>query len=77
MLGVGGNAGLFILKSWNDLQDMVPNVQKLESTQIPIKWRVIYMDVDNLLDVSCDPHGSLSKIVKYLGLTGCPVDFPW
>ena len=36
------------------MQDLVPDVWELILAQVPVKLRVIYMDVHSLLDVSCD-----------------------
>ena len=36
------------------LQNLVPYVWELMFPQVPIKCRVIYMDVHSLLDVPCD-----------------------
>ena len=47
-------AWLLKLKSWCVLQDLVQNVWELIFTQVPIKWRVIYTNVNSILDVSCD-----------------------
>ena len=35
------------------------------------------MDIRNLLDVACNSHGSISTMVKYSGLTRCPVELLW
>ena len=50
----GGKAGLFELGTWCVLQNLVPYVWELIFTQVSIKWRVIYMNVNSLLDVHSD-----------------------
>ena len=55
----------------------MPYGWELVLSYVPIKWRVINMNIMTSFIFLVTPCDSLSTMVKHSGLTGCPVEWLW